>query len=258
MKRILYFLAATAVLAAAPASAAAAAAAIPPHIAAAVADPARSAEDRSHDAARKYPQMLTFMGVQPGMVIMDYFGAHGITTEVLARAVGPGGRVLIQNPPWYYSRFGRDLLNAHIARNRLPNVVVVDAPFTEIPVPPNSLDGVVLNMIFHDLFWMEPANVPEMLRDLYTMVTPGGFVGIVDHDAPAGSRARHSDKKTGVDLHRVEGAYARRLFEDAGFVFEAESDALRNPQDDMTQTAFESPVFHGDTNRFMYRFRKPR
>ena len=47
------------------------------------------------------------------------------------------------------------------------------------------------------------------------------------------------------------------MFTDAGFVFDAQSEALRNPADDRTTTALESPIFHGDTDRFLMRFRRP-
>lgn len=228
--------------------------AVPDFITRALADPARLPEDRETDHARRYPAMLTFWGIKPGMVLLDFFGAHGITTEVLARAVGPRGTVYLQNPAWYFTRFTPKLVEAHLANNRLPNVVRMDAEFTQIPLPANSVDGVVMHLIFHDLFWMEPQNVPKIVADMYKITKPGGFLGLADHDAPAGA---------GISLagrggkHRIEASFARKLFTDAGFVFEAESQALRNPKDDRATTALESPIFHGDTDRFLMRFRKP-
>ena len=198
--------------------------------------------------------LLEFWGVRPGMRILDVFGAHAITAEVLARVVGPQGRVFLHNPPWYYQRFTRAQVDAHLAGNRLPNVVLVDSPFMHIPLPPNSVDGIVLHLIFHDLFWMEPENVPAILNELARIVKPGGFVGIADHAAPDGAGVSLSCRGC---MHRLEEKIVRRMFLQAGFVLDAESDALRNPADDRTQTAFESPIFHGDTDRFLLRFRKP-
>ena len=57
---------------------------------------------------------------------------------------------------------------------------------------------------------------------------------------------------------RLLGArvYERADFERAGFVFDGESDLLRNPQDDRSVNVFE-PSIRGRTDRFVYRFRKP-
>jgi predicted methyltransferase len=68
-------------------------------IAAIVASPDRSAADRNNDLRRKPAQMLAFIGVRPGMVALDLSAARGYTTELIARAVGPAGRVYGQNAP---------------------------------------------------------------------------------------------------------------------------------------------------------------
>jgi predicted methyltransferase len=225
-----------------------------PAIAAFLASPDRLPEDKETYPARHYPEMIQFWGVRPGMQILDVFGAHAITTEVLSGVVGPRGRVFLQNPPWYYQRFTRKLVDAHLKGSRLPNVVEVESPFTRIPLPANSVDGVTLYLIFHDMFWMEPENVPAILGELSRIVKPGGFIGIADHAAPDGANVSMSCRGC---KHRLEEKVVRRMFLQAGFVLEAESDALRNPLDDRTTTAFESPVFHGNTDRFLLRFRKP-
>jgi predicted methyltransferase len=48
----------------------------------------------------------------------------------------------------------------------------------------------------------------------------------------------------------------RADFERAGFVFDGESDLLRNPQDDRSVNVFE-PSIRGRTDRVVYRFRRP-
>ena len=42
--------------------------------------------------------MLAFIGVRPGMVVLDLSAGGGYTTELLARAVAPSGRVYGQTP----------------------------------------------------------------------------------------------------------------------------------------------------------------
>ena len=43
--------------------------------------------------------MLAFIGIVPGMIALDLSAGGGYTTELLARAVGPTGRVYGQSPP---------------------------------------------------------------------------------------------------------------------------------------------------------------
>src|SRR5690242_9484961 len=63
-----------------------------------VEDPQRSAADRTNDVRRKPVEMLSFIGIRPGMRALDVSAGGGYTTELLARAVGPGGKVYAQSP----------------------------------------------------------------------------------------------------------------------------------------------------------------
>jgi predicted methyltransferase len=73
----------------------------------------------------------------------------------------------------------------------------------------------------------------------------------VDHIAPAGSPLGSVNI-----LHRIDPALLRKDFEAAGFVFEAQSEVLRNSQDDYAKPMFD-PAVRGKTDRFVYRFRRP-
>src|SRR5512138_3185972 len=64
-----------------------------------VASPDRSAADRTNDLRRKPEQMLVFIGIRPGIVALDLSAAGGYTTELLARAIGPAGKVYGQSQP---------------------------------------------------------------------------------------------------------------------------------------------------------------
>ena len=56
--------------------------------------------------------------------------------------------------------------------------------------------------------------------------------------------------------HRIDPAVVRADFEAAGFVLDAESDALRRTDDDRAMRIF-NPAIRGKTDRFILRFRKP-
>ena len=107
-----------------------------------------------------------------------------------------------------------------------------------------AMDGNVMTMRALPDGLVLPAGKPVALK-------PGGQYIVLDHEAAAGVGI--SAVQT---LHRIEGAQLRREVEAAGFVFEAESDAVRNPADDHTINVFQEPV-KGRTDQFVYRFRKP-
>src|SRR5450631_4446096 len=59
----------------------------------------RSAADRTNDLRRHPQQMLDFIGIRPGIVAVDVSAAGGYTTELLARTIGPSGKVYGQSRP---------------------------------------------------------------------------------------------------------------------------------------------------------------
>src|SRR6478672_11323797 len=59
----------------------------------------RTAADRANDERRKPEQMLGFIGIRPGIVAVDLSAGGGYTTELLARAIGPSGKVYGQSRP---------------------------------------------------------------------------------------------------------------------------------------------------------------
>src|SRR4051812_5204411 len=71
-----------------------------------VASPDRSAADRTNDLRRKPEAMLAFIGVRPGMTALDVSAGGGYTTELIARAVGPTGKVYGQSAPPNPNRAG--------------------------------------------------------------------------------------------------------------------------------------------------------
>jgi predicted methyltransferase len=75
---------------------------------------------------------------------------------------------------------------------------------------------------------------------------------VVDHTAEAGSGLRDTDT-----LHRIDPAIVRKEVEEAGFKFEGESKALRNPDDDLKKLVFDKAI-RGHTDQFIYKFRKPK
>jgi predicted methyltransferase len=74
---------------------------------------------------------------------------------------------------------------------------------------------------------------------------------VIDHVAAPGSGLRDTET-----LHRIDPVQMRREIEAAGFVFEAQSDVLRNAGDDHQRLVFD-PAIRGQTDQVVFRFRRP-
>jgi predicted methyltransferase len=99
-------------------------------------------------------------------------------------------------------------------------------------------------------------DVDGIVKQVYEALKPGGFFAIVDHSAPAGTGDAYARSRDGQ--HRIDEALVKEKLAKAGFKLEAESDLLRNPDDDRSK-AFFAPEMQGkNTDKFALLFRKPR
>jgi predicted methyltransferase len=89
-------------------------------------------------------------------------------------------------------------------------------------------------------------------RAVYERLKPGGSYVIVDHAAAAGTGT--SDAQS---LHRIDPSSVRAEVEASGFVLDAESTMLANTHDSHSVKVFD-PSIKGETDRFAYRFVKPK
>src|SRR5258705_9141682 len=93
-------------------------------VASAVASADRVAGDSAEDEWRRPKAILEFMGVEPGMQVLDYFAASGYYSELLSRSVGPAGSVIVYNNPGY-AQFAGEKLTKRFENSRLPNAKVM-------------------------------------------------------------------------------------------------------------------------------------
>lgn len=220
-------------------------------IAEAIAHTDRPAADALRDADRKPQQIMEFMGVRPGQTVVDLMAGGGYYTELLARTVGPDGTVYLQNTPFVINKFAGKALGFRLQGDRLPNVKRIDALLTELPLDDASVDSAFMVLFYHDTYWMG-IDRAKMLREIMRVLKPGGTFALIDHSAAAGSIDR--DVKT---LHRVDEAIVVNELLVAGFTLAGTSDLLRHPEDERTINVFDDKI-RGKTDRFVYKFRKPR
>ena len=223
-------------------------------IAAAVTHPDRSDDHRGRDADRKPAEVLAFFGVEPGMQVADCMPGDGYYTEMLARIVGADGHVYAQNNALTLKYYG-NALDIRIVEAGLENVTQVQGGAAE-PGLPADLDAVFLIRFYHDfVLWEEDRNQFDRAafnRAVFAALKPGGVYAVIDHHARDGSGL--DDRK----LHRIDAAVVRQEIEAAGFVLDAESNLLRNPGDSRDWFLFvDNGARRDQTDRFIYRFRKP-
>lgn len=255
--RFIHVAALSLAVAAAP-LAAKAAVAPTPTIAAAVADTAhRTPDNISLDAGRKPAQVLDFLGVKRGMNVLDLFGANGYWAEITAPVVGPTGHVTIWMPTQFYGDKGKQIMAAFTASR--PNVSIITSPFEAPNLPKSYADFVILNDNYHDSYWQNARlNLPQMdpnafLKAVYASMKPGAVIGVIDHIANPNKDTRATVEK----FHRIDPSVVKTDFKRAGFVLVGSSDLLRNSADPHTAEVHD-PSIKGKTDRFIFKFKKPR
>jgi predicted methyltransferase len=219
-----------------------------PHIVAAVADARRPDADRARDDLRHPGDILAFAGVSAGQRIADVGPGGGYYTRLFSVAVGDSGRVFAIDRPNAPDRPPRAIL---AVAPDYPNITVLQQGYqgwlTDEP-----LDTIFISQIYHDFHLPQLSiDVPRLNREMFAALKPGGELVIIDHAAADGS-----DLSVTNTLHRIDQATLRREVEAAGFVFEAESQTLRNPADNRSERVFEADI-RGHTDQFVMRFRKP-
>lgn len=222
-------------------------AAVPPEIAAAVADPARPKADREHDASRKPAETVAFAGVKPGDTVVELAPGGGYYTRILAKVVGPSGKVYAVVPAGMAIRPGAlDGLNAVAHANS--NVLILLTPDFASFISPEKANLVWTTENYHD-FANLPGGAKPVDYRVFDTLKPGGIFYVEDHNAKVGA-----PPEVTRTLHRIDVARARQELLNTGFFIEAESDHLRNPADPGDIPVFDASI-RGKTDRFALKLR---
>ena len=214
--------------------------------------PDRHQFDLRRDAARKPFETFQFLGLEAGMTALDVGAYAGYTTEMLSAAVGPSGKVYLQNreevlknyADGYYDR----TVDERLANNRLPNVVLHISEYESIGLHA-EVDVAFLGNLIHDFYYRDgEANALKFLESIKRALKPGGVLGVMEHVGASGN--------DNAKLHRLEPDIVRRLLIDSGFDIEAESDLFANPADDHSLMVYADDIYL-QTDRILIRARRP-
>jgi predicted methyltransferase len=202
----------------------------------------RPLEDRMRDGARRPYQVMTLLGVEEGMTVVDVGAGGGWYTRVLSAAVGPSGKVLAQ--------FGSRALsqnNGQAQRDMASQLGNVEPVFVEVAEMGEGVaDVAVTGLNVHHM--TAERGLPYM-QNLLRILKPGGLAAISDH---VGDPAINNQS-----LHRIPIADVRGWIEQAGFEIVEESNILRQAADDHTLSATDARLGR-NADVFLFIVRKPR
>jgi len=215
---------------------------------AALASPDRSDADKALNAGRKPVQVLSYLGLEEGMTVLDVMSGGGWYTEVLSYAVGPEGTVLMQNSPASLARGTTEATVTARVEGRLDNVERVNKDLSDLGLAQNSVDFAITNLNFHDVYNGNPEAAQAMLQAIKAVLKPGGTFAIIDHAGTMGM--------DNASLHRVPKESVIAAVREAGLtVVESDSQVLRVPSDDHTLAPFAADLDR-NTDRFILKLTK--
>jgi predicted methyltransferase len=221
-------------------------------LAAALTAEGRPDGDIARDPIRKPDEVLSFLGLESGMTVLDLTATSGYYTEILAGAVGADGKVYAHNIQRMMDMFdGRWAkgLDERLAGDRLPNVEAIVREFDELGLD-GEIDFAFWGLNLHDIeIWYGEEAAISSLQAIFNALKPGGLLGITEHVGVEG--------QDNAKLHRMEILHAVELLRTAGFEVDAVNEnILRNEADDHTLRIFDESLGR-NTDRYIILARRP-
>lgn len=249
---------------------------------------AQEPEVQARYGARHPAETLAFFQIQPGMAVVEALPEGGWYSKILHHYLGPDGTLIgvdyaLDMYPLFNYYSDSELADKVDWAERWPDEVAnwpdkgaAAAAFNFGSMPEalaGSADAVLFIRALHNLSVFEARGnyLTVALADALRVLKPGGVVGVVQHMGPESA----SDSWSSGDNGYLKKSDVIGAFEQAGFVFEAESSINENPADRPAEDEYvwrlppasESAgdpkldaryAAIGESNRMTLRFRKPR
>ncbi len=240
-------------------------------------------------AFRRPAETLAFIGIEPGMTVMEGLPGGGWYSKILLPYLSDGGHLIGADYALsMYPLFGffaeEDLkaketwvadwteeANGWRAENDASVTAFVMGSMPD--EMKGTADAVLFIRALHNVarFESKGGYLSAALADAYNILKPGGVVGVVQHEARADMTDDFADGSHGY----LQESFVIATMEKAGFVLEASSDMNNNPadipaaddivwrlppslatsrKDDELKAKMQAV---GESNRMTLRFRKP-
>jgi predicted methyltransferase len=164
--------------------------------------------DELRDAEHDVPHLAAVLDLKPGMTVADVGAGMGAMTIVMARWLGPTGRLFASD----VAETALTALRDTKAREHLETVTVVPGAAGATNLPDGCCDAIWLRDVYHHV--TEPA---DFNRSLLASLRPGGRLAIIDFRPESGSQAPKGlpADRTG---HGITPSIVEREVRAAGFV----------------------------------------
>jgi predicted methyltransferase len=218
---------------------------------------ARLQAEREQDERLRAAEILNYFGVRQGMMVLDLYSGGDRYAELLSSIVGPTGRVVAHDNLPYLS-FMKNELATRYTDAQLDNAEQAGIDNKQLELAPNLFDAVIMIKSYRDVYFVSEdegwvkIDRSDLLREIFTTLKPGGFLGIVDHVTDFGG----TQSETSSRSRRIDPAMVKHDMGVAGFIFDEEIDVLRNSDDDLTHSVITSSA-HDTTDSIILRFHKP-
>jgi predicted methyltransferase len=224
---------------------------------AAVASSNRTDANIERDGSRKPADMLAFIGLASGDVVLDYGAGGGSWAELFSGVVGSDGKVYAhQNAGQRYdeNEAGWKAQFEPFGNIELLPVTRGDA----LPLDDGSVDTVMVSYLYHHMHYAEgsgesfPESSVALFGEFSRVLKPGGTVIVIEHAAADGTSRTESG-----GWHRTPPETAKADITGVGFEFADEAPELYyNAEDDLRNVWFETGL-SGKTTTFVHKYRKP-
>jgi len=201
----------------------------------------RPEADRIRDGSRRPYQVMSLLGVNAGMTVMDIGAGGGWYTRVLSAAVGSQGKVIAQFGPRALQRN-----NGQPQRDVAASLGNTEAFFENVQdYPANSIDRAITALNIHHY---NDERAAPYFQAIHDVLKSGGQVAVIDHIGMEG--------KENSMMHRMLKSDARAWIEASGLEIVEDSNLLHTMADDHERT-ISDPIYGRDVDRFLFIARKP-
>jgi predicted methyltransferase len=173
-----------------------------------VACPARSAAQNrgpKRDAWQRPQEVMDELGIKPGSAVADVGCGAGYFSFLLARRVGPQGKVYAED----VNEERLEEVRRHAREQALTQVETVAGAADDPRLPASSVDVVLIVDAYHEM-----RHYDAMLAGIYRSMKPGGLLALIDGVAVPGRPRREY-----YDRHRMPEEIERQDVERHGFQF---------------------------------------
>ena len=223
----------------------------------AISDPQRAEANSERDGARKPGQVLPFIGLAEGDVVLDWGAGGGYWTELFSGVVGDSGKVYAHQNAGERFESQKAALRAQFSPFGNIELLPLERG-AALPLGDNSVDAIMVSYLFHHMHYADgagesfPDSSTALFAEFERVLKPGGTVIIIEHAAADGSGRAESG-----GWHRTPPEMAKSDLRALGYEFVADApEIFHNPDDDLRNVWFEQGL-QGKTTTFVHKYRTP-